>query len=45
MQSRPYILSETALHTVQSTEYEIAILPWGATEAHNFHLPYGKKRE
>lgn len=21
--------------------YELAILPWGATEAHNVHLPYG----
>jgi len=20
--------------------YEVAVLPWGATEAHNFHLPY-----
>jgi len=41
MSARPYILSETALHTIQSTEYEVAVLPWGATEAHNFHLPYG----
>ncbi|NNE69328.1 MAG: creatininase family protein, partial [Rhodothermales bacterium] len=22
------------------TRYEVAILPWGATEAHNYHLPY-----
>ncbi|MEM9328692.1 MAG: creatininase family protein, partial [Bacteroidota bacterium] len=21
--------------------FELAILPWGATEAHNYHLPYG----
>jgi creatinine amidohydrolase len=21
--------------------YEVAVLPWGATEAHNYHLPYG----
>ncbi len=21
--------------------YELAVLPWGATEAHNYHLPYG----
>lgn len=21
--------------------YQLAVLPWGATEAHNFHLPYG----
>jgi creatinine amidohydrolase len=27
--------------TVRATDYEVAVLPWGATEAHNFHLPYG----
>ena len=27
--------------TVQSANFEVAILPWGATEAHNYHLPYG----
>jgi creatinine amidohydrolase len=26
---------------VESTAYEVAVLPWGATEAHNLHLPYG----
>lgn len=26
---------------MRTTEYRVAILPWGATEAHNFHLPYG----
>lgn len=25
---------------VKDEEYDIAILPWGATEPHNFHLPY-----
>ena len=38
---RPYILAETTWKTVKETEYEVAILPWGATEPHNFHLPYG----
>jgi creatinine amidohydrolase len=38
---RPYILSETNYKTVKSTHYDIALLPWGATEAHNYHLPYG----
>lgn len=38
---RPYILAETHWKTVKETEYKLAILPWGATEAHNFHLPYG----
>jgi creatinine amidohydrolase len=38
---RPYILSENTWKTVRETEYEVAVLPWGATEAHNYHLPYG----
>ena len=37
----PYILSETPWKTVQNQQYTIAILPWGATEAHNYHLPFG----
>ena len=27
--------------TVRSAPWPVAILPWGATEAHNTHLPYG----
>jgi creatinine amidohydrolase len=38
---RPYILAENHWRSVEETPYEVAILPWGATEAHNFHLPYG----
>jgi creatinine amidohydrolase len=38
--SRPYILAETNWKTVKDTEYSLAVLPWGATEAHNYHLPY-----
>jgi creatinine amidohydrolase len=38
---RDYILDETTWHKVRGTSYNVAILPWGATEAHNFHLPYG----
>jgi creatinine amidohydrolase len=38
---RPYILAETTWKTVKETNYEVAVLPWGATEAHNYHLPYG----
>jgi creatinine amidohydrolase len=41
MPDRPYILSETSWKTVKMTTYEVAVLPWGATEAHNYHLPYG----
>lgn len=38
---RPYILSEANFEFLEQHRYELAILPWGATEAHNFHLPYG----
>jgi creatinine amidohydrolase len=38
---QPFLLEETTWKTVRNTQYEVAILPWGATEAHNFHLPYG----
>ena len=38
---KPYLLKETHWKTVKETSYEIAVLPWGATEAHNYHLPYG----
>ncbi|MFN0083610.1 MAG: creatininase family protein [Ferruginibacter sp.] len=37
---KPYILAETNWKYVKDAEYELAILPWGATEAHNYHLPY-----
>ncbi len=40
MPSRPYVLAETPLKTILQTDYEVAVLPWGATEAHNYHLPY-----
>lgn len=38
---RPYILSETNYKSLKGKDFDIAILPWGATEAHNLHLPYG----
>ena len=38
---RPYILAETTWKTVKASKYDLAVLPWGATEAHNYHLPYG----
>ena len=40
MNDRPYVLAECTWKTVSSTAYEVAVLPWGATEAHNYHLPY-----
>ncbi len=41
MTARPYILAEASWNTVRETPYEVALLPWGATEPHNLHLPYG----
>lgn len=38
---RPYVLLETTWKTVRHANYDVAVLPWGATEAHNYHLPYG----
>jgi creatinine amidohydrolase len=41
MTPRPYVLAETNWKTVKETPFDVAILPWGATEPHNYHLPYG----
>jgi creatinine amidohydrolase len=37
---RPYILAETNWKAIKEQTFKVAILPWGATEAHNYHLPY-----
>jgi len=37
---RPYILAETNWDALKDAKFELAVLPWGATEAHNYHLPY-----
>jgi creatinine amidohydrolase len=38
----PAVELATATWKRISTErFDVAILPWGATEAHNYHLPYG----
>lgn len=37
---RHYILAETNWEHLKDAKIELAILPWGATEAHNYHLPY-----
>jgi creatinine amidohydrolase len=37
---RPYVLAETNWKYLQTENFELAVLPWGATEAHNYHLPY-----
>lgn len=41
MAIRPYILTETNWDSLRHEKFELAVLPWGATEAHNYHLPYG----
>jgi creatinine amidohydrolase len=38
---RHWILSETNYGYVKDHPYEVAVLPMGATEPHNLHLPYG----
>lgn len=38
---RPWVIAETNWKQVKATKYEVAVLPMGATEAHNWHLPYG----
>jgi creatinine amidohydrolase len=38
---RPYILAENNWKTIKDSSFDVAILPWGACEAHNYHLPYG----
>jgi len=37
---RPYILAESNWNYIKDADFELAILPWGAIEAHNYHLPY-----
>lgn len=38
---KSFILEETNWKQVKNQKYEVAVLPWGATEPHNYHLPYG----
>src|SRR5579859_4694298 len=38
---RPYILAETNWKAVKGASFDVGILPWGACEAHNYHMPYG----
>lgn len=38
---RPYILQETNLKSVRENPPQVVVLPWGATEPHNLHMPYG----
>lgn len=38
---RPYILHEANYRQLLDDRPTVAVLPWGATEAHNYHLPHG----
>jgi len=40
MPARPYILFEANYRQLKEYRPNVAILPWGATEAHNYHLPH-----
>ena len=40
MKIRNHVLAETNWKYVSKNNFNVIILPWGATEAHNYHLPY-----
>jgi creatinine amidohydrolase len=41
MPPRRYLLMEANHKQLTAARPQVAVLPWGATEAHNRHLPYG----
>jgi creatinine amidohydrolase len=41
MPPRSYLLMEANHKQLTASPPRVAILPWGASEAHNWHLPYG----
>ncbi len=38
---RPWILAEQTHAFIRSQTWQVAVLPFGATEPHNLHMPYG----
>ena len=38
---RESILAEQTRHFVRSQQWQAAVLPFGAIEPHNMHMPYG----
>jgi len=38
--NKPVDLQTATWGEVKNTDYSFAVLPWGATEPHNYHLPY-----
>ena len=41
MPPRDYVLHEANYRQLLNLKPNVAVLPWGATEAHNYHLPHG----
>jgi len=41
MPPRSFILHEANYQQTRALAPNVAVLPWGATEAHNYHLPHG----
>jgi creatinine amidohydrolase len=41
MSDTPYNLEQAHWRDIRDLPVEVAILPWGATEPHNYHLPFG----
>src|SRR5205807_7113148 len=41
MPGRRYVLHEANYRQLLDRRPNVAVLPWGATEAHNYHLPHG----
>ncbi|QNN24248.1 creatininase family protein [Planctomycetales bacterium ZRK34] len=41
MKPRSYVLHEANYHQLLEYRPNVAVLPWGATEAHNHHMPHG----
>lgn len=37
---KPFILSDAHWKEIKDKKIDLAVLPWGATEAHNYHLPF-----
>jgi creatinine amidohydrolase len=38
---RDWVLAEQNYEHIRSQQWEVAVLPFGATEPHNLHMPYG----
>jgi creatinine amidohydrolase len=39
--ARSFVIHEANLAQARALKPNLAVLPWGATEAHNYHLPHG----